>query len=612
MTIRQELLLLWIAISVVAAAIVSMSWPAAHLGVELVPVGNDSFYHARRIIDTAHDPSSFYQFDPKIHAPEGSLLTWPWGYDYALGQVVGLALRLDLTSNPMALLIWIPVAAVIASVGLMILIARRLTLPTPMVALAGLCVALSPLTQFLHGVGSIDHHFAEYIFVLLALAFGLQWFRKPESTRFAVTFGVMLGIAPAVHSSLFVLQVPIVGAIFLSWLSGLPLPIRGALRFGVALCASTLAILLPSLPFQLGLFEFYTLSWFHLYVATATAIVAVLLARQLSMRNLLVVIVVGTVLILPLIGPLTASRSFIAGSSTRLGEIFEMRSLLRQIGELHGLRNVSNLYSAFVLLLPITVIYCVYRSWRDRAQRELLFFWIFSVFGLCLLVAQFRLHYFGSFALYLPWLLFAADLDRRWPAKHKITILVTSLCVVLLYYYPLRHQLWAPWTPAGDKSFAILRPMLDALSRACERKPGIVLADSDAGHYIRYYTDCSVIADNFLLTPQHGQKIEEVERLMGLRADELVRDPMPLTYVLVRPLSILAGRPGELKYFYHGGQSNGLAVDLLLRPLSAVPAEYSLMSAINLPHLHNAPYARLYRIERPRATDSTRAAGSTP
>ena len=34
------------------------------------------------------DPAGFYEFDPKIHAPEGSLLVWPWGYDYVIAKIV--------------------------------------------------------------------------------------------------------------------------------------------------------------------------------------------------------------------------------------------------------------------------------------------------------------------------------------------------------------------------------------------------------------------------------------------------------------------------------------------------------------------------------------------
>ena len=53
--------------------------------------------------------------------------------------------------------------------------------------------ALSPLTQYLHGVGQIDHHFAEYIFVLATIACGLRWFARPEDTQAAIVAGRRAG-----------------------------------------------------------------------------------------------------------------------------------------------------------------------------------------------------------------------------------------------------------------------------------------------------------------------------------------------------------------------------------------------------------------------------------
>ena len=52
-------------------------------------------------------------------------------------------------------------------------------------------------------------------------------------------------------------------------------------------------------------------------------------------------------------------------------------------------------------------------------------------------------------------------------------------------------------------------------------KRGYRYALLDSGHYIRYYTECSVMADNFLLTAQHMQKVDEAQRLFSLPAAEL-------------------------------------------------------------------------------------------
>ena len=69
------LFLIWLLTGTAAVAI-SLNWmPAAAVDGSFVPVGPDSFYHARRILDAAIGDTGFYQFDHRIHMPEGSMLT---------------------------------------------------------------------------------------------------------------------------------------------------------------------------------------------------------------------------------------------------------------------------------------------------------------------------------------------------------------------------------------------------------------------------------------------------------------------------------------------------------------------------------------------------------
>ncbi len=595
---RTRVLFAWLVLGGIAAGCAALPWPAAHLGNELLPNGMDSFYHARRILDTAADPAAFYEFDSRIHAPEGSLLTWPWGYDYALAWIVRLGVKLTPVTNPMAILIWIPVAAVFASVGLMMLLAHRLGLGIFSTILAGLCVALSPLTQFMHGVGIIDHHYAEYIFVLLTLVTGLHWFLDLSSRRSAIALGVVLGIAPAIHNGLFVLQVPILATLLLLWLQGRELPRSTTCVFAVTLLAATLAVLVPSLPFRLGHFEYYTLSWFHFYVACGTAVVSVILTLPpRTNRSFLVLGIATMILLLPLIRQIIEVRAFLGGTTIRLGEIIEMRSLPQQIMVAHGARHVSNSYSLFIWLWPLTLALCAYRGWQERRTGRL-FFWVCAACGLLLLAAQYRLQYFGSFALYLPWLMFIDEALRRWPAQSKTVTLAAALAVLLLYSFPLRSRLAGLWLPANDPSFSTLRPIFDSLKSACAKEPGVVLADNDAGHYIRYYTECSVIANNFLLTRQHGDKVAEMDRLMNVHTGELPAAAPYVRYLLLRPLDIVRRDDGTFGYVWFSKGVSTLPMELLVGRTPHNPA-VTLLDEVVLPELNGIPYARLYRLEKP-------------
>lgn len=599
--IRWTTLLLWLAISAIAALSCSLDRSATHIGETHFPLGIDSFYHAVRILDTVRDPASFYEFDPKIHAPEGSLLVWPWGYDYALAMIVRAGLALGLGSDPLMILLWIPVAAVFVGTGLLMLVARRIGLGDWATALAGLCMALSASTQMLYAFGQIDHHYAEHICILASLAAGLSWFRAP-STASGVALGITFGIALAIHNALFILQVPFLATALLLWLQGKGPQLRPVLTLVIALVGSTLAILLPSQPFQEGRFEFYYLSWFHLYVVVCTAAVMLLITRlQPTRRGIGSLAVIAALLLTPLINQIAYARSFVDGSLGMLSVIQEMRSPLQWVRDGQWV-PVTKFYSALFFLAPITFGLCVFRSWRERTSPRLLF-WVWCVFGLPLMMTQIRMHYFGTFALFLPWLVVAQEVGSWRPELHKRSLLVASLLLVLAYSQVLRYQLIAPTPPAGDQGFANLYPAFEPLRHACEQDPGVVLADTNAGHYIRYFTKCSVIANNFLLTAQQFAKVDLVYRLFALPAEQLPKEAPFVKYVLTRPSDIGATGNDQFKYRFFGDYPTDLGKQLLLAPLDRIPPGYQLLFRVTMQkrlpegdRTVEVPYARLYKI----------------
>lgn len=589
---------LWLLASCIAAVSCALLIPAAHIGDGYFPIGNDSFYHAARILETARDPASFYEFDRKIHAPEGSLLTWPWGYDYFIAMIVRAGVAIGLSSDPLTIMSWIPIAAVFIGTGMLMLVARRLGLNDWPAALAGLCLAFNQTTQVLYGYGQIDHHFAEHIFILASLAAGLTWLRSP-TVRTAAILGAIFGVALAVHNGLFVIQVPLLLTLFVRWLHGDRVPFRSAGALVAALLASTLAVLIPSQPFQMGRFEFYTLSCFHLYVVCCTALFVILFARlEPTRRSISVLIAIAAVLLLPLLNQIRHAESFVSGSLGMLKDILEMRSPVKLALDGYELM-LTGFYSLLIWLAPFAFALCAYRAWRERREPRLLF-WISCVLGLALMSTQLRMHYFGGFALYLPWLIVAQELALRRQELYRRTLLITSLLLVLAYAPVIRHALIAPTPKAGDDWFDDIYPVFPALRKACAEDPGIVLADSNAGHYIRYFTNCSVIADNFLLTEQHFAKVDEVKRLFSLPANEFSQHAPYVKYVLARAANIELRADGHFLYDFFGGASR-LPDTLLLGPQSAVPPDFKLLFEVNIGfqtgEVRNIPYAKLYKMQ---------------
>lgn len=598
---REQLAKIWLLTSVLAVAITALTWRSAYWNGEVLPVGNDAFYHARRIIDTAEDPRAFYEFDPRIHAPEGSLLTWPWAYDYSLGLIAWTAVRAGLVSDPMQILVWLPVAAVTLAIWLLLLICSELRLSAAMTTLAGLCMALSPTTQSLFGVGQLDHHFAEGTLVLAALALGLRWLREPTRTSSAVHVGITLGIAPAIHNGLFILQLPLLVSILGLWIQKRSLPTRAGLTFAIALVVTTLLVLLPSLSFRSGAFEFYTLSWFHLFIACCTgAIVSFTSFFRCAPRSIAALCVAATVMSLPVLTQLSVAETFLAGKSVHLQSIVEMQPPYRLIAE-SGAATVNSFYSLTIWLAPAAALFCALMCWRERDSYRSLF-WISAIGGLALLLAQLRLHYFGYFALFLPWLFLLDQLAAKYEAQRK-QIVLGALLAFALAYSPSRHQLLTPMPVAGDATFTNSRGLYAALQKACADDPGVVLADNNAGHYIRYFTECSVIANNFLLTRQHADKVEEVARLFSLAPASLVAEAPFVKYVLVRPLAVREeadGRTYDYQYFYRG--SNTLTEALLLRPNEQTRAGYELLTTVSLDGA-GVPYGALYKVH-PRSSSA--------
>jgi hypothetical protein len=595
---RWSTLAIWLATSFIAVVSCMLNFSAAHIGDEAVPVGHDSYYHARRILDTVAQPDSFYEFDPKIHAPEGSLLVWPWGYDYLMAQVVRAGLAVGLSSEPIKILLAIPVAAVCLSIGLLVLVGRRLGLSNWLVALAALCMALAPTTQLLHEYGSVDHHFAELICVLAALGVGLAWFREPN-VRSAIALGAVFGLSLGIHNGLFILQLPFLATLIVGWLQGRQPPKQPTLVFAAALLIATLAVTIPSLPFRLGRFEFYTLSWFHLYVACGTALTAASLVWLRPARDTIVALgVLAIVLLAPLLHEIRIAQSFLTGSLGVLDAIQEVRSPLKMAAE-DGWMAATYFYSFLIWLAPITLLLCLVQCWRERHSPRLLF-WITAAMGLCLLAMQLRMHYFGGFALYLPWLVILHDYAGKHTELRKRSFLLATLALLLAYAPQIRHSLVAPIPNAGDMWLERLYPIFPALRKACEEDPGIVLADATAGHYIRYFTDCSVIANNFLLTQQQFDKVDEAMRLAEATAAELPKRAPYVKYVLVRPAGLKRQANGEYTYTFFGSPT--LPTELLLQPQQSVPPGYRLLDEVRFElrypdRSETVPYARVYKIE---------------
>ena len=559
-----------------------------------IPRTNDSLYHARRILDAAVGSRGFYEFDERLHVPDGMWIPWPWAYDYLMSRVAAFGVWLDPTSDPLAVVFYVPVAWILVNGALFLAICRAIRLSTPMQALAMLCFALSPLTQLLHAVGMLDHHYIEHTFVLLGVWLGLRWFDNLENRGRAIALGATLGLAPGFHNGLFILQLLPLSALLILWLRNGVLARRGLQWFAIALLVATQLALLPSEAYRRGMFEFGLLSWFHFYVAVCTATTVLFFAHvRYTPRRLALLGALCVALIVPLVPQVLRGAGFLTGSLSILGLIIEAQSPYALYTTTFGPAATLSYYSWLLFAAPLLAAFFAYRAMRETVAQRL-YFSLAATFGLLLLLTQFRLHYFGWFALVTGPLLVIDALRARFRWHRGITF-VTSFAAVALAFQPaLRQRLFSFNPPGSAPDYASVLPLYLELMPFCAQDPGVVLASSDDGSAVLFHTECSVIANNFILTPADEEHINEVWRLFRLAPEEIVKQRPDVKYVLLRARDFLELVEDRVELSTH----NAVAQELLTN--KAPPPGFELMKTVMLktgPGDNDvAIFARLYRV----------------
>jgi asparagine N-glycosylation enzyme membrane subunit Stt3 len=587
----------WLTFSLLTAAIAMLYLSAAFVDGQYIPVGNDSFYHARRIIDAAIGARGFYQFDPWIHVPEGSWLNWPWAYDLVLAYALRLALWICPDMQPMKFLAYVPVAWISVNVGLLTLIFRQVRLPLGFTAIGLLAFALLPLTQNLHGVGLIDHHFIEMTFVLLTVLLGLRFFENQQPYD-GILLGIVLGSAVSFHNGLFILQVPILAAVALQWYRSTSVSRDALLWLAGVLVSTTLLAILPSEAAWNGQFEFWTLSWFHLYIAIGSASVLAFFAlRPASLPNFGILVVVGIVLISPLLARLLTGAAFLSGELDIIQNITEVQSPVSRWLSPGGSRWVTSAYSWLILLAPLLIVVHALRL-LTRREPQSLFLSVFILFGLALMLSQYRLHPFGSWAIVVGSLL-AIDQFRKSKDLSVLQASAVTLAVLAIALQPaLRNQLFKHAPPGLDQDYAASRSLYPGLAEACESGPGTVLALPDDGHPIRYHTECSVLVNNFLMTPLHTKKLVEKDQLLQMSPAELKRDTN-IRYVFVRINNVfVAVDDGLMQTPLDVLRHNTSPLFASLAFSDELPAGFRLIDEVRVPDERDFAYARVFEIVR--------------
>lgn len=584
--------LLWIAGATLIVIFALMPLTQSYADGVYGPAHADAFYHARRILDSVMTGQPVIQFDPKIHVPEGSWIVWPWAYDSALAHITSLFGPYANENAANRVLMRLPIFLGLIYITVVLLLSRVLRLSYLNSCLLVLGAAMLPVLHVAFSVGDLDHHGAESTWTAMAMTAGIWFFKSRDRWGPAVTLGAVLGTALGVHNSLFILQIPLVALLFLRWLRGQELPaVRDTLFFSGSLLLVSLLICAPSQPWQRGFFEFYTLSWFHTYICTCTAVFSVLLVfLKRSPRNIVLVFVLALLALLPIVGAMNLAQRFISGQLEYIRGIVEVFSPY-QLMMMSGEQFSTRLYSWLLFLAGPFVLLNAWLLWKKR-EPDIQFFAMMGVVGLTLLQFQYRFHVFGELALLATPLVAAKLAEERWPGISR-RLGLAMILFFLVMFVPTRRHWTVHWTQGAYTGYAQIRTVFPVLHKACNRRPGVVLAGIDAGHWVRYHSDCSVIGNAFLLTPQQGAKAELTVELMKDSPEQLLHSPIKISYVLVHHAVDIYPDIREPNLEELRSRMQPLEGSLL-GPLSGLPPQYKRLWEGRTPN--GQTYGRLFEI----------------
>ncbi len=217
---------------------------------------------------------------------------------------------------------------------------------------------------------------------------------------------------------------------------------------------------------------------------------------------------------------------------------------------------------------------------------------------------QLRMNYFGSYALYLPFIVVVDAWVHRQP-KHALVVHgVASIILAAAFAPGITGLLFTRRALANDVYYQVTRQIYPALAAACKQDPGAVLAAPFDGHYIRYHTDCSVIANPFLVTPLNERKYNEELQLLKLPAAQLATAPAAIRYIFVRRANLFYTRPDGSTLTMPAGNPEDpdlpLVQELLAAPADHLPPNLRLIKELHFTRDDgNPPYARLFALDRP-------------
>jgi dolichyl-diphosphooligosaccharide--protein glycosyltransferase len=525
---------------------------AIALGVRAIPVGfvftpygilpgglSDEYYHLRRIWYSVVNFPDVLAFDPYVNFPDGGHIHWPPGFDWLAAAVARLIVGAHDQAAMELVVAWMPpilgalVAVGVAWVG-------RVTFGRLAGWIAGLLLAILPVSYHFSRVGMVDHHIAVALAAVALLGSAMAWLRT-EPGRLGLGHAFALGLAmgvPFLAWPAFLLHVLAADAVLVvAVLAASAREAAVARARSLAVAHGLAAAVL--LPFCLGpaleqygawsplVLSRFQLAWFGVAAAVLGASAWLwsrsewAATRPGRFGGAAVLALAGAGAVLLLAPGLREALFYASGWFTDAEDFHAHVAELLPLGFVAAVTR----YSLLIFLFPFAWVALVQRAWRRRAwDLGLLAVWALVFLALAMHQRRFN----NSFAV--PYVLvWGAAVSWMEPALRDrlggrplrtaavggaaVLALLVAFEPVLRDYAPqLRHS----WLAHRDPQLAIARlPPVRRAQLAAARwlrssspptrgfmdpsvRPGYgVLVSWSAGHLFRYRARRPMVQDNF-------------------------------------------------------------------------------------------------------------------
>ena len=530
--IHPATLLIAVLASVATFYFATFSIEASLINGQYHPSGYDSFYVAAIVRDLVENYPVLMEFDDHLHPLDDSAsISFAWGYTLLLASIVVLAQFFAASLPTTAILAFIPPLWGMINCLLFIAICRKIGLGIFSTGLAAAGFALAPYVRDLHLIGNFDHHFMELSFILLIMFGFLNWIESPDSRARATFAGTVLGISVAFHVALFVFYIPIALFFLIGWISD-RMELKGTVSvFSLSILTATLIAVLPSAHFLSLEFNYFQISWFHLYWAVVfCGAVYYLHRRQYSPTNLAILVLLLVFASVPAIDNWRHGASFITADLPGFAQLHETYSLFTFLfsGDYRLINEVYQYYSGLLYAIPFALI-LLFTQVRLTPRPELVYTLCACGFGVIFLFLQLRFKYHAPYVLLLPVLL----LFQQHAAKIRYSKPLILVFFIICYAGPV-SKLAISKSPGGEGGYKGLLPFYDLIAAQCEQHPGVLLAHPDEGHYLRYHTKCKIVSNNMLATARDFEYHALGQKMLGMSVSDLIEQYDWVDYIYVR------------------------------------------------------------------------------